>query len=303
VTDPVLLVGGGGFLGRNLATRLIEQGRPVIIVTRSIANAALGSVPSQAQWLECNVEEPFALEDLIRRMGTVSAVVNLVGILHGDLGQPYGASFKAAHVDVVAQLIASMKSLRIRRLIHVSALGADTNGPSMYQRSKGDGENLVKRSGLDWTIFRPSVIFGEQDNFINLFSRLSCKLPFIPLAFSRAKFQPVSVNDVAEAMARSLSMAHTIDRAFDLGGPAVFTLAELVRFAGRRAGCARFVIPMPQFIGKLQAALFEMLPGQPLMSRDNLASMSQDNVLPANASNALDTIFGIAPEPLESLMR
>ncbi|MDE1989259.1 MAG: complex I NDUFA9 subunit family protein [Betaproteobacteria bacterium] len=303
MTSPVLLVGGSGFVGRSVTARLIEHGHTVIIPTRRLVRPERVARMPKVQWIQGSVHDAPFLADLCRSVGPSGAVINLVGILHDRPGQPYGEKFKSAHVDLVRLLLETLQASGIRRYIHMSALGADPEGPSMYQRSKGEGERLVRASPLEWTIFRPSVIFGARDNFINLFSRLASRLPLLPLAGARAKFQPVSVENVAEAMVRALEMPHTIGQSYDLAGPNVWMLSDLVRFAARRAGHPRLVLPLPAWAGMLQALLFELLPGQPLMSRDNLASLRIDNVLPPGSDQVLDTVFGIFPEPLESLAR
>jgi NADH dehydrogenase len=195
-----------------------------------------------------------------------------------------------------------MKASGIKRYLHMSALGADSNGPSMYQRSKGDGEAAVRASGLDWTIFRPSVIFGQEDQFINLFANLAKVFPVIPLANSQALFQPVSVNDVAAAFVASITMKQTIHQTYSLVGPEVLSMAELVRFAALKAQTTTRVIPMPAIVGYLQALMFEFLPVPTLMSRDNIASMQLPNVLPPTAADDLITTFGISRQSIRSLL-
>jgi NADH dehydrogenase len=133
-----------------------------------------------------------------------------VGVLHDKPAHPYGEIFKSAHLELPKNIITAMQLYGLKEILHMSALGADSNGPSMYQRSKGDGELAVKASNLDWTIFRPSVIFGSQDQFINLFAKLTQLLPLMPLANHQAKFQPVSVDDVASAFVKALAMPQTI---------------------------------------------------------------------------------------------
>ena len=297
---PVLLIGGSGFVGRAITARLVAQGYPLIIPTRRLTGQEQGQ---PIRWREGSVHEPRFLEALLLETGASGTVINLVGVLHDKPGHPYGPQFKAAHVTLVARIIQSMQMLGTRRLLHMSALGADCAGLSMYQRSKGEGERLVRASTLDWTIFRPSVIFGAQDNFINLFSKLARRFPFLPLARADGRFQPVRVDNVAEAMVRALALPQTVRQSYDLVGPEVLTLAQLVRFAARRAGHHRPIVPLPAWLGSLQALLFEHLPGPLLMSRDNLDSMRVDNVLPEGAPQVLDTVFGIRPEPLESLLK
>ena len=171
----------------------------------------------------------------------------------------------------------------------------------MYQRSKGDGEVAVKASNLDWTIFRPSVIFGAQDQFINLFSKLTKLFPAMPLANHQAQFQPVSVDDVATAFVKSLSMPQTIHQCYDLVGPTVYTMKEIVEFAAHKAKTSCMIIPVPAFVGYLQALAFEFLPGPTLMSRDNIASMQSPNILPIKGVDALTDVFKMSRRSLEGM--
>jgi NADH dehydrogenase len=287
-------------VGRSLTARLTALGHAVLIPSRHDAYHRDATSP-QNHWLKGDIHNADFLNACCTTVGPHGIVINLVGLLHDKPGIPYGAQFRAAHVTLVRSIIAAMHQHGLRRLLHMSALGADSHGPSMYQRSKGDGEVLVSDSGLDWTIFRPSVIFGQEDNFINLFAKLSRFLPLIPLANAEARFQPVNVEDVAEAFARAIALPNTIGKCFDLVGPQAFTLAQLVQLSGKRIGHQRRIIPLPDWVGKLQARLFELMPGTPLMSRDNIASMQLDNVLPTGGVNALTEILGITPQPLESL--
>ena len=281
-------------MGRSLTARLMALGHTVFIPSRHDAPAH-DAIPSRTHWLKGDIHNPDFLKACCTSVGPQGIVINLVGLLHDKPAAPYGAQFKAAHVTLVRSIIDTMRQQGLRRLLHMSALGADSHGPSMYQRSKGDGESLVRESNLDWTIFRPSVIFGQEDNFINLFAKLSRFLPLVPLANADAHFQPVAVNDVADAFARSITLPDTIGKSFDLVGPQAFTLAQLVQLSGKRVGHQRRVIPLPNWMGQLQARLFELMPGTPLMSRDNIASMQVDNVLPIGGVNALTEIFGITP--------
>jgi NADH dehydrogenase len=229
------------------------------------------------------------------------AVINLVGVLHDKPAQPYGKIFQAAHVDLPKNIITAMQMHGLKRYLHMSALGAHSNGPSMYQRSKGDGEAAVKASNLDWTIFRPSVIFGAQDQFINLFAKLTKLFPVMPLANHSAQFQPVSVEDVATAFVRALKMPMTIHQTYDLVGPTVFTMQEIVELAKRKVGASCAIIPVPAFVGYLQALAFEFLPGPTLMSRDNIASMQQPNILPLRGIDALKDVFKVSRRTLEGM--
>ncbi len=179
----------------------------------------------------------------------------------------------------------------------MSALNADPAGPSRYLRSKGEGEAVVAASGLDWTIFEPSVIFGREDRFLNLFAKLLRFAPVMPLAGADVRFQPVYVGDVAECMARALPLDATLGRKYPLCGPQIYTLRDLVRYVGSLTGASRPIVALGPTLARIQAIVLEHLPGS-LMSRDNLASMTKDSVCGCE----FPAIFGIAPQPLETVV-
>jgi NADH dehydrogenase len=160
----------------------------------------------------------------------------------------------------------------------MSALGADPKGPSMYQRSKGDGEAAVRASSLDWTIFQPSVIFGPEDRFLNTFATLAKVFPVLPIGGADVRFQPVWIGDVAQAFVNALDNRDTYRKSYELVGPRVYTLRELVQFAAAASGRPRPVLSLPGGIAQVQARMMELAPGEPLMSRDNLDSMKVDNI-------------------------
>lgn len=270
----VLVLGGSGFVGRHVCEQLVRAGHRVMVPTRRASRAACVQTLPGLTVLEADVHDDAALAHL---MAGHDAVVNLIAVLHGN-----AARFERVHVQLPERIAAAMQSTGVQRLVHVSALGADPQGPSMYQRSKARGEAVLQSSRLDLTLLRPSVIFGTEDKFLNLFAGLQQVLPFMPLAGSGTKFQPVWVNDVAAAIVRCLQDRQTIGQTYEACGPETFTLGELVRCSGQWAGVnhgkGRPVIPLPRWVGWLQALGMEMLPGEPLMSRDNLASMKVDNV-------------------------
>ena len=297
----ILLIGGNGFVGRVIAAQLQLAGYSVLVPTGHLSAARELRMLPKVHLEEADIHEFDELQNLCGRVKPNGAVINLVGVLHDKPAKPYGAVFKAAHVELPKNIITAMQMHGLKRYLHMSALGADSKGPSMYQRSKGDGEAAVKASNLDWTIFRPSVIFGAQDQFINLFSKLTKLFPAMPLANHQAQFQPVSVDDVATAFVQSLSMPKTIHQSYDLVGPTVYTMKEIVEFAARKAKTSCAIIPVPAFVGYLQALAFEFLPGPTLMSRDNIASMQLPNTLPTNGVDALTAVFKMSRRSLEGM--
>jgi NADH dehydrogenase len=297
----ILLIGGNGFVGRVLAAQLQAAGYSVLLPTSHLAAGRELRMLPKVYLEDADVHDFDELQSLCARIHDNGAVINLVGVLHDKPATPYGKVFNAAHVDLPKNIITAMQMHGLKRYLHMSALGADSHGPSMYQRSKGDGEAAVKASSLDWTIFRPSVIFGAQDQFINLFSKLAKLFPVMPLANHQAKFQPVSVDDVASAFVMTLKMPQTIHESYDLVGPMVYTMKEIVEFAARKVKTSCAIIPVPGFIGYLQALAFEFLPVPTLMSRDNIASMQLPNVLPVSGKDALSEVFKMSRRSLEGM--
>lgn len=276
----ILVIGGTGFIGRHLIARLSGGLHQIIVPTRLVARGRDLQIFPTVTLVQTDVHDDGALDRLVRGC---DAVVNLVGILHGNTGKPYGSDFARAHVLLPQRIAQACRRQGVHRLLHVSALGADSQGDSMYQRSKGDGETAIKHelqaaSEGGWTIFRPSVLFGPDDKFTNLFATLARWLPVLPLAGARARMQPVYVGDVVEAMATALADSHTCGKTYELGGPQVYTLGEIARLCAAWSGHPRPVINLPMGVGRIQALLFECLPGKPLMSRDNLDSMRRDNI-------------------------
>ena len=279
-TLSVMLFGGTGFIGSHLAARLAECDVSIVAVTRHEAHA-MHLMPLGVDIVEADIRDDAVLRRLVAGK---DAVINLAGILHSQRGTPYGPQFRHVHVELPRRIAAACAAGGVPRYLHMSALGASRNGPSMYQRSKADGELAAAgEANVAATIFRPSVVFGPEDNFLNMFARLQRHLLVVPLAGAHARFQPVYVGDVADAFVHALFAPESRHKTYELGGPAVYTLAELVRLAGRYSGHPRPVIPLPDALARLQAAFFELLPGTPLITRDNLDSMKADNVV--NPSN------------------
>lgn len=285
----ILVLGGSGFVGRHVCEHLVRAGCRVTVPTRHLSRASAVQTLPGLTVLQADVHNDAVLA---RLLAGHDAVVNLIAVLHGD-----AARFEAVHVQLPQRIASAMQAAGVQRLVQVSALGADAQGPSIYQRSKARGEAVLQAAGLELTVLRPSVIFGAEDRFLNLFADLQKIAPLMPLAGSGTRFQPVWVKDVAQAIVRCLQDRRTIGQTYEICGPEVFTLAELVRHAGQWAGVnggrGRHVVPLPRWMGWLQALAMEMLPGEPLMSRDNLASMKVDNV----ASGQLPGLpaLGIAP--------
>lgn len=273
----ILVLGGTGFVGHHLCQQLACMGWRTTVVTRQLparsVQMLLGVDVVQADVFDTN-----SLTELMRHH---DAVVNLIAILHGN-----EAAFERMHVQLPQRIAQAALQAGVHRLIHISALGADVNAPSRYQRSKARGELALQAAqGLDLTLIRPSVIFGADDAFINVFAQLQRIFPVVPLAGAHTRFAPVYVKDVVQAIVKCLQNTRTIGRTFEAYGPDVMTLKQLVQLAGAFVGCARPVIPLPYALGYVQACLMEWAPGKTLMSRDNLASMQQDNISSGHANH------------------
>jgi uncharacterized protein YbjT (DUF2867 family) len=266
----VLVIGGAGFVGRYIVNELVGRGCRVLVPSRRRDRAKHLIMLPTCDVVEASVHDDATLERLVAGQG---AVINVVGILHGTETQ-----FERVHVALTQRVLAACARAKVRRYLHMSALGADPNGPSMYQRSKGRAEQAVRESKLAWTIFQPSVVFGAEDSFLNMFAKLSGIAPVLPIGGADVKFQPVWVEDVAHAFVNSLDNEATIGKTYELCGPKVYTLRELVRFAASAAGHRRPVLALPEAVARLQARLMELAPGEPLLSRDNLDSMKRDNI-------------------------
>lgn len=296
--NTVAVLGGSGFVGKNICEALAAEGYRVRVATRDRERAKRQLILLPTVEVErVDVHDPAALTRFVRG---AEAVINLVGVLHDGRGP---ASFGEAHVGLARKVVAACREAGAGRLLHMSALAASREGPSAYLRSKGEAEAIVRESGLAWTVFRPSVIFGRGDGFINLFARALEMFPVMMLACPGARFQPVYVEDVAAAFVRSLPRLESAGRAWELCGPRVYTLRELVEYVGALTGRRRRVIGLNDAASYAQAFAMELPPFRQilsalgmLMTRDNYYSMKVDSVCGDAAFP-----FGISPTPLESV--
>ena len=298
--NNILVLGGSGFVGRSVCDKLVERsngaGGRITVPSRKPARAKHIQMLPTVQLVEADVHDPAQLRRLVQG---ADAVVNLVAILHGS-----EATFERAHVALPRTLAAACAATGVRRVVHVSALGVSEPGaaaaPSLYLRSKTAGEAVLRAADLDLTVLRPSVIFGEHDRFLNLFATLQSVFPVMPLAGAQARFQPVWVQDVAEAIVACLDRPATIGQTYECAGPQVLTLQQIVEAAGRWSGHVRPVFGLPEALARLQAGMMELLPGEPLMSRDNVASMRVPNVATGRWPGL--AALGITPASMEAVV-
>ena len=292
----VCVLGGTGFIGREIVARLARDGHAVKVLTRDrTGHRDLRVLPS-VRIVRADVHDLAALQ---REFAGCDVVINLVGILNERRLGNGSREFRRVHTELPMKVVQACKSVGVRRYLHMSGLKADAErGPSHYLKTKGAAEDYIRRecaaSLPSVVIFQPSVVFGPQDEFINRFASILKIVPgFLPLACADAKFAPVYVGDVAEAFVRCLERSNVAGRAYQLCGPEVISLGEIVRMTARLLGLRRWVIPLPRWVARLQAAAMDYVPGKPF-STDNFLSATIDSVCDCDGLGEL----GIARTPL-----
>jgi NADH dehydrogenase len=289
----ICVLGGTGFVGTEIVTRLAGAGHTVRVPTRSITHGNHLRVLPTVELVTANVHDMRMLGQLFRG---IDVVVNLVGILN----EGRRSTFRGVHAELAGKVVEAMRSARVPRLLHMSALGAGAQAPSQYLRSKGEAEAAVRLAAVyvDATIFRPAVIFGPRDSLTNRFAKLlRIAGGVLPLARPHARFAPIWVDDVVDAFARALRDRSTIGKSYDLCGPDVMTLEHLVRLTAAAADLPCHVIPLPDAAARLQALVMGLLPGKPF-SLDNYRSLTVDSVCQQNGCTSL----GIQPARMEAVV-
>ena len=283
-TQQLVILGGTGFVGSHLVPRLAADGHRIVLLSRNREQRrALGVLPG----VSVRSADVYDDDALRRQFAGADAVVNLIGILNAS-GKH---TFRRAHVELTRRLIAACEATGVRRLHQMSALKAG-QGLSQYLKTRGEAEALVRASSLDWTIYQPSVIFGAGDGLVGRFATLLRRLPVLPLARAGARMAPTHVGDVAEAIARCVGHEGTARRSYELYGPEVLALGEIVHRIRDAAGLRTPIIALPDSLGRLQAQFAELLPGKPF-SLDNFRSLRTDSVGKIDGYAAL----GIVPQP------
>ncbi|MCW8846932.1 MAG: complex I NDUFA9 subunit family protein [Gammaproteobacteria bacterium] len=289
----ICILGGTGFVGHNLVSRLAQDGHHLILPSRNRErNRDLLVLPMVSE-ITADIHDPLVLESLFR---DIDIVINLVGILNESRGRD--KSFASAHSELAKKVVAACQKTGVKRLLHMSSLKADAEkGPSIYLRSKGEAEKAVRNAGPDlhWTIFQPSVIFGPGDSFTNRFASLLRVIPVaFPLACPNARFAPVYIGDVCEAFRRCLNNPRTHGKSFQLCGPQIYSLRELVSYIGKLIGVKSRIIGLPDGLARTQARMMELVPGKPF-SMDNYRSLSLNSICDNNGLLRL----GITPTSLD----
>lgn len=291
--DSVCILGGTGFVGRHIANRLANTPvRIKVLTARRERNRHLLPIPN-LELVEANVHDA---DTLRREFGGVDAVINLVGVLNESPAR--GRRFEDAHVNLVRNVVESARASGVKRLLHMSALGAGPDAPSRYQQTKGEGERIAleaNHAGFGVTVFRPSVIFGPEDSFLNQFATMLRIAPFLPLPTPEARFKPVYVGDVARAFVQCLDDPETFGECYELCGPNVYSLRELVNYCAELIGSKKAIIGLSDRFSRLQARFMERLPGKPY-TMDNYLSSQVDSICSDDGLGRL----GIHPTAIEA---
>jgi NADH dehydrogenase len=274
----IVVTGGTGFVGTHLVNALLRRGHSVAVLARR-PDDARNRFNRPVERIHGDVLHPPSLAPAFAGR---DAVIHLVGIIH----EKGGLTFDRAHREGAENVVAAAREVNLRRLLHMSAMGASEDSPSEYGRTKAAGERAVRESGLDWTVFRPSIIFGPGDGFVSLLAPIVKHNPlFVPvIGRGETRFQPVSVYDVARVFGDALEKPETVGRTFEVGGPDVLTLNEIYREIATVLGKRRKpLVHLPVWWGRLLARFFELvarrgwIPAPPL-TRDQLRSLTRDNV-------------------------
>lgn len=288
--------GGSGFIGRYVVKRLAEAGFIVRVAVRD-PEAALFLKPmggvGQVVPMACDVTKPALVAAAV---AGAEVVVSLVGILFESRTN----SFAATQAEAPGTIARAAAAAGVRRLVHVSALGADAASDSLYARSKAEGEQAVLAAFPAATILRPSLVFGPEDGFFNRFAAMAGLSPVLPLVGGgQTRFQPVYVGDVADAVMAALARDEAMGRTYELGGPKTYTFRELMEFILATIGRRRHLVPLPWGLAMLQGRLGEFLPTPPI-TRDQVRLLRRDSVVAAGALGLAE--LGIAPHAIEAIV-
>jgi NADH dehydrogenase len=287
--------GGSGFIGRYVVKRLARDGYRVRVAVRD-PEAALFLKPmgtvGQVVPLYASITDDASVANAV---AGADVVVNLVGIL----AESRGAGFQSIQAEGAGRVASLAAAAGVRRLVHVSAIGADAGSPSRYAQSKAAGEAAVRSAFPRATILRPSVVFGPEDQFFNRFAAIARLVPVMPVIAGATKFQPVYVGDVADAVMAALSRPDAEGAVYELGGPRVWSMRELMAYILTITGRDKPMIAVPMCVARMQAAVMELIPGKPL-TRDQLLLLQRDNVVAAGIPGL--AALGIVPTPVELIV-
>jgi uncharacterized protein YbjT (DUF2867 family) len=289
----VFITGGTGFVGRSIVKRALAEGHQVICLVRNRERAK----EIEALGVQCPVGDILDQASLIPAMRGSDAVMHLVGVIT-EIGK---ATFEAIHYQGTVNVVSASKEAGIKRYVHMSALGTRQNAVSRYHQTKWQAEEYVRTSGLDFTIFRPSIIFGRHDQFINTFIRLIRLSPIVPIVGAgTTRVQPIWVEDVAACFTQSLQKEQTIGKVYELGGPEPISLEGLIDILIQRMKKSRLKIHVPVSMMKINAAIMELILPRPPLTREMLTMLQEDNTCDAAL---IEQQFDLRPLSLEDGLR
>ena len=288
----ICVLGGTGFVGQHLVARLANRGYLVKVLTRHPQRHREVEILPGAQLIEADLQDATVLQ---QHFTGCDAVINLVGVLHQFSTQ----TFRGVHAELPGRVVDACQAAKVKRLLHMSALHADAvKGPSQYLLTKGEGEQRVMQAqGVAVTCFKPSIIFGPDDNFYNQFASILKMSPVMPVVCPNTRFAPVYVGDVAQAFENALDNDATIGKSYELCGPIIYTFMEVIEDIARMLGLKRWIVAMPDVLARLQGKIFDHLPVK-LFTTDNYLSLQVDSVCSCNGLEAL----GITPSSVEGIM-
>ena len=291
------ILGGGGFIGRYLVRNLTKKNYRCIISTRNTFQKGYLKTQANPGSIELINWNPNNFDEIKESINNSDIVINLIGILFETRKQ----KFMKIHCDIPEAIAKICAKSNVKKFIHVSAIGANGNSKSLYQRSKFKGELSALENFKNTVIVRPSVVCGTEDNFTNLFSKLSFS-PIIPVVGINYKFQPILVSDVVDAIVKAIEVKNNNGKIYEIGGPQVISFGDMVKSIKKTLNKKRFVIEMPMPIAKIQSRILSLLPIPPILTRDQCEILSESDNVVSNEHLTLKDL-NIKPSDVEQAMK
>ena len=291
------ILGGGGFIGRYLVRNLTRKNYRCIISTRKAFQKGYLKTQATPGSIELINWSPNNFSELKKAIKNSDIVINLIGILYETRKQ----KFYNIHASIPEAVAKICNESDVKKFIHVSAIGASENSKSLYQKSKYQGEVKALENFKNTVVVRPSVVCGTEDNFTNLFSKLSI-LPVIPVVGIKYKFQPILVTDVADAIVQAIETKNNYGKIYEIGGPKIISFGDMVKSILKSINKKRFVVEMPMPLAKIQSTITDLLPIPPILTKDQCEILSEaDNVVSNNHLTLKD--LDINPSDVEEAMK